>query len=625
SWLPELGARCEGGRWSWDFSRAKAADFPGDLAELIARCKRELEDALRLIDPEYRTIAFRAGTYQVQPFRRLFDALVGNCILADTSVFAGGFSDERGYDFRLACHAHQPWFANPFDPQLAAAPNERQLIEIPVTTFGPDRRWFLDNAEGPRLAERFETWLAKGAVGTRERPRGVAARLLGWLAGGSRQTGPDERHRPPAGANEAESGEAQPACDYFVIIGHTKAELHVDEIGRNLSHLRDRHGFEFVSLATLTRTAHDDLHRAVLATSGADARRSHARSTAARPARPASNSALTSRLHGSIPLDRTRVLDLGSTVGFTGEFATLRPWVNIATAGEHCDLADLEFAGHSFDCVCLTQPLAGVADPAQALCELERVLADGGLLVAAVACIDEPAPRVGDAAWHPVRHELLLRLEHAGFVDLAMDCLDAPGVSNSPRADDAAGRTWFVRGWKRAAPISPLERACEIMDWLYRVVEPGEIPEGHHAPHDIIRLGRGLCMAYAVVLGSMLQAEGFDAEWLTMVAEDHPRGRGPRRLDSHEVIVLHSAAGDALLDPMANLVIPHSLEAVLADPGLAPPPPGPDERFRSRGYELYTTREWYSRVTEFWLRTKLTDRIRKQRVRPSPGRRRAAA
>ncbi|MBU6447078.1 MAG: methyltransferase domain-containing protein, partial [Verrucomicrobia bacterium] len=112
NWLPELGARCTQGNWDWDWSKRKAADYPGDLTELIKTCKQALESLLQKVAPDYRATSFRAGAYQTRPFSRLYDALVANDILCDTSVFLYGVSQERDYDYSLAHSNHQPYWAS---------------------------------------------------------------------------------------------------------------------------------------------------------------------------------------------------------------------------------------------------------------------------------------------------------------------------------------------------------------------------------------------------------------------------------------------------------------------------------------------------------------------------------
>ena len=159
NWLPELGARRQNGQWVWDWSKAKAADFPGSLLELIGRCKDTLESLLKPVDPNYQVTSFRAGAYQAQPFKPLYDALVANDIFCDSSVYSGGYSEERGYDYTLAYSRHQPYFANAFDPQLKAPPSEQGIVEIPIFTYSRNQRWFLDSNEGNLFASHLTNYL----------------------------------------------------------------------------------------------------------------------------------------------------------------------------------------------------------------------------------------------------------------------------------------------------------------------------------------------------------------------------------------------------------------------------------------------------------------------------------
>jgi SAM-dependent methyltransferase len=159
NWLPELGARQQNGQWIWDWTKDKAADFPGSLLELIGRCKDTLESLLNPVDPNYQVTSFRAGAYQAQPFKTLHDALSANNIFCDSSVYSGGYSKERGYDYTLAYSNHQPYFANAFDPQLKAPPSEQGIVEIPIFTYSRNQRWFLDSNEGNLFASHLTNYL----------------------------------------------------------------------------------------------------------------------------------------------------------------------------------------------------------------------------------------------------------------------------------------------------------------------------------------------------------------------------------------------------------------------------------------------------------------------------------
>ena len=87
-----------------------------------------------------------------------------------------------------------------------------------------------------------------------------------------------------------------------------------------------------------------------------------------------------------------------------------------------------------------------------------------------------------------------------------------------------------------------------------------------------------------------------------MLAMDHPRGRGKDRIDSHEVLILTVGGKTVILDPMANTVIPHDLSEVLQHTSLAREKDNPDERYVERGYHLYDTQFWYSRVYKYIIR-----------------------
>ena len=81
TWLPEMNPSEIDGRWEWDTTRTRADDYPGDLSAAIERCKSALETVIRPLAPDYKVVAFRAGTYEAQPFQRLHDALAENGIL----------------------------------------------------------------------------------------------------------------------------------------------------------------------------------------------------------------------------------------------------------------------------------------------------------------------------------------------------------------------------------------------------------------------------------------------------------------------------------------------------------------------------------------------------------------
>ena len=152
NWMPETGADCNDGKWFWNWDYASAEEYPFDYSELVERCKGKLEEIVRVVKPDYKVIAYRAGAYRVQPFGETYRALKNCGIMLDSSVFRGGQSLDRGYDFRACKSNNQPYYCNANDPQLEGL---GQIIELPIATYKKGKRWFLDNDEALILGKRF--------------------------------------------------------------------------------------------------------------------------------------------------------------------------------------------------------------------------------------------------------------------------------------------------------------------------------------------------------------------------------------------------------------------------------------------------------------------------------------
>jgi len=629
AWLPELGARRAGNTWTWDLARSKAADYPGDLAARIAQCKSALETALRPVEPSYSVTAFRAGGYQAQPFARLHDALVACGIGCDSSVHAGGVSAERGYDYRLAFSRRRPYFAGRQDPQLLAPPDEEGIVELPLFAWAPGQRWSLDGPEGARFADRLLRRLEEEAAAwpTTEAYRRVQ-RTRAWLAGRYARLRPLRPlvnrllPKPLAHFLADYPPAVMAAHDYFVMIGHTKGEHDFAAIAAGLRRLRREGRVEFVTLSGMARMARAELesapHREAEESAAWQVRREYQAIMGIER-----NEAQSRRLQEMIPLDRDRVLDLGCGAGYWSAEITRRyPWMQaegidygaefLSKAGRQYrsdrarflrgDIARLPFLDGRFDCVYADNTLEHAFSVTATLAEIHRVLRRGGVLVAAIPSDARNPDRLCDNhTWKTAPHDVTARLLAAGLRDVALEEIDTfrrLGMPPYPPSDD---RMIYVRAWKRGPDASQLDRAREAMEWVYRRLDPERSSEGSD-PVSILAGGHAYCWGYAVVLGEILRREGFEVRWLSMLARDHPRGRGPRRIDSHEVIVARCDGAEVILDPMSNTCIPHPFAEVLRRPELALPRPDPDERYAARGYLLYSTDFWYRRVFKHALR-----------------------
>jgi SAM-dependent methyltransferase len=640
AWLPELGARRDGTAWSWDLSKAKADDYPGDLTARLAMCKTALESVLRPVDRSYRVTVFRAGGYQAQPFARLHDALVACGIGADSSVHAGGVSAERGYDYRLAFSRHQPYFAGRYDPQLLAPPDESDVVELPLFAWRPGERWSLDGPEGARCADRLLRRLEEEAGGwTSTESYRRLKRLRAWLRGRYarlRRLQPFVNRLLPrrlAHLLADYPAASQAAHEYYVMIGHTKGEHDFEAIGAGVRRLRRECGVEFVSMTTMARLAREDLesapHRTPRESAVWQVRREH-------PAIMGSerNEEQSRRLQEWIPLDRDRVLDLGCGAGYWTATITRRfPWMQVEGidygaeflskarrdhGGDRArflrgDIARLPFRDGRFDCVYADNTLEHAFSVTATLGEIHRVLRGGGALVAALPSdARNPDRSCDNHTWKTAPHDVATRLLAAGFRDVVLEEVDTFRRLGMPPYPPARDRMMYVRAWKRSGDTPGLDRAREAMDWVYRHLDP-ERPSQGNDPVAILAGGHAWCWGYALVLGEILRREGCEVRWLSMLARDHPRGRGPQGIDSHEVVLAVCDGMEILLDPMSNVVIPHRLGEVLRRPELAAPRPDPDDRYTARGYSLYSTDFWYRRVFKYALRSDPRRPIRRWR------------
>ena len=164
----------------------------------------------------------------------------------------------------------------------------------------------------------------------------------------------------------------------------------------------------------------------------------------------------------------------------------------------------------------------------------------------------------------------------------------------------------YVRAWRREQPLAPLERVDALRHWTHEQPR-SEPPIGQLRPAEVLHRGHAYCAGMTLVLGEALAREGYAPRWVTMVAHEHPRGRGAHLADTHEVIELTLADHSVhVLDPMADVRFPCSLQALIDDPSIA----DGVERERDastleRGYDLYATSFWYRRVVAVAVRMRL--------------------
>ncbi len=331
----------------------------------------------------------------------------------------------------------------------------------------------------------------------------------------------------------------------------------------------------------------------------------------------------TKSLEEMIPFDRKRVLDLGCGTGYRSDrISKLYPWMGVTGIDSRSefiakaqakystdrvlfqvgDVADLPFPDESFDCVYANNTLEHPPNLEQTLREIFRVLCWRGVLVAAIPSNACPPQEVSDnPTWQTVAHEAQMRFEKVGFVNIQIQGSDKPPTLAATPHTPSDARMSYVRAWKRHQEVGELERALEAMDWVYRNVSP-ERSSHSSDPIQILSEGYAFCWGYVVVLGKLLEREGFSGKWVTMLAKDVPGGRGKEKVDSHEVLIMEIDGKEIILDPMAHTFIPYSLSEVLRHPDLAKDKDNPDARYITRRYSMYDTEFWYSRVFKYAVR-----------------------
>ena len=230
----------------------------------------------------------------------------------------------------------------------------------------------------------------------------------------------------------------------------------------------------------------------------------------------------------------------------------------------------------------------------------------GGVLIATIAPDAYDTRRTAtEHAWKTSAADVRERLRDAGFLDISVEERDSYRFGGAPYPP-GSDRVLYVRAWRRERPLPRLERVDALRRWTHARLDPSRSSESFD-PAEVLHGGHAYCAGMTLVLGEALAREGYEPRWVTMVAHEHPRGRGAHQADTHEAIELTLADHSVhLLDPMADVRFPYALQALIEDPSIA----DGIERERdgvyvSRGYDLYATSFWYRRVVAVAVRNRL--------------------
>jgi len=129
------GAVRRDGRWhltaAWSI-----LDHPKDrVAKMLRTCREYLEGVLRPVDPDYRCVAFRSGSWCLAPGEEILDLLIESGIVFDTSIVQGIHYDRLvRLDYRHIEEPFLPYYPDRRDARRVAAGPE-PLVCVPTHSF----------------------------------------------------------------------------------------------------------------------------------------------------------------------------------------------------------------------------------------------------------------------------------------------------------------------------------------------------------------------------------------------------------------------------------------------------------------------------------------------------------
>lgn len=130
----------DGKAWQIDVSRFKLQDHPAEhQVDIVARYKRVLEG----ISPN-PVFAYRAGGWCIQPFNVIREALRRENVWLDSTLFAGGVSEDQvnGFDFRDMPASSTYRFSD--DPLIEDAGGF--FLEVPISSYPLRPRFYWEMA-----------------------------------------------------------------------------------------------------------------------------------------------------------------------------------------------------------------------------------------------------------------------------------------------------------------------------------------------------------------------------------------------------------------------------------------------------------------------------------------------
>lgn len=626
SWLPECGANFDEIRkiWFWNAKYQKIHNYPGDLTELFLRCKNDLEKLLKPIDPSYEAIVFRACQYQLQPSQKIINSLFSAGLIADTSVWKGGVNHTHGFDFRNAYTYTQPYMANTYNANYLTPSGEKKILEFPIFSFQEKRLMFDEVRDGNTLIKIIKDY-KKSKITNLMRYRfsinkTIVFRIVSLFISNHELSKINffidnlwEKiiFMPKYNSEIAE-------C--IVTTCHTKQQLYFNEIKKTLNFLKvEFPNIKPVIMRTIAREIYNKNTEKSLY--NIDTYQKYIKNQIEYNYNSIIGDKRTWQqsfyAQKKIPLDRKKILDIGCGTGYWTKRLNDKICTTIGvdigddfiTKAKNnypelefykMDFHNLNFIDESFDCVYGDNILEHSPFPNAALKEIYRVLSQKGFFLALIPP-DARNPMVSgkDHIWKTDKDDVKIRLEEIGFVNIHIEDLNTRKLGMS-QYEPSYNSMLIITAWKyTGGGYTKLERVTNLMQWCYNTFNPEKNHIGHYEFIRKIIDGYAWCEKYASVMQYVCDHEGFKTRRWTLYRRDHPRGRGPNKIDTHEVLEVFIDGNWVLCDPTTNLMFGESLESILKNPKMADiviAATPRDERWIQRRYDLYASSWFYKDV-----------------------------
>lgn len=130
------GAVREGDRWRLSAPWSLPEHPPERVRGMLRRCREYLEGLLRPLDPDWRCVAFRGGSWCIAPGDHVLPALIDNGIVLDVSLVDGVHYENEvvRLDYRGLDEAFLPFYPELKDARRMA-PQRQPIVCLPTHTF----------------------------------------------------------------------------------------------------------------------------------------------------------------------------------------------------------------------------------------------------------------------------------------------------------------------------------------------------------------------------------------------------------------------------------------------------------------------------------------------------------